>query len=263
MAIQVSSILTSNALGHLTKDHLGGDIVQDEFLPPGKYFWHPVGPSQSSSPHSKLINYSSVYADAKQLEWFWEWELPNELPPEWSTIAYEYPRYRYSATRTVAKERDGKCVISGDPDVLELAHLVPKAEQAKFDNDKMDRFIIPGAAPEPKGDKLGRPRRVLEKCSPRNGRSFPDSRGIDNPSNLILMEPYSHQALDRAFWDPLPHDGGFIAALAVHPTSSVLYERIHDKQIHLKGISPHFLYTRAAWNVFKRHKKGENWSRLS
>ncbi|KAI0377890.1 hypothetical protein F5Y04DRAFT_262940 [Hypomontagnella monticulosa] len=214
--------LTTTLTSYLSKSVTPGEKVVTRplngILPEGTYYFHvPAHPS----PYPITPTFS-------------HWVFPEKIPYPWRLIKISpIPAYKQLLIPSTTDEstviRDECCRITQSFCGLEQAHIVPKAEDTWFMNNKMQRFSSNPSYVPP----------------------------IDEMSNKILLRADVHRVFDRRELVMIPklEDGEYkLVTYILHTKRQFVFEQhglFHNRRCHdLFGISREFLFARFAWSIF-------------
>ncbi|RMD42653.1 hypothetical protein DV735_g2518, partial [Chaetothyriales sp. CBS 134920] len=161
---------------------------------------------------------------------FDHWPFPHEdLPPGWDNINIPEAGRSKLKRKASALARDGTCRISRHASALEVAHLVPVAEEKWFTSNKMDRYVKSGSETQP----------------------------TEDPTNLIALRRDLHYLFDARYFTLVPKQdtAGQGAVLTLHVFSPDnnpdLVSLYHNRSLApLSGISIQHVFARFAWTIF-------------
>ncbi|KAH7132824.1 hypothetical protein EDB81DRAFT_659702 [Dactylonectria macrodidyma] len=161
---------------------------------------------------------------------FHHWRFPHgDLPRVWSSINIPQASRSKLKRKIAALDRDETCRISRHSSALEVAHLVPAADEKWFASNKMDRYV----------------------------KSVSETQPTEDPTNLITLRRDLHYLFDtrRFTFVPKQDTTSQVSSLALHvfapddnPDLIPLY---HNRSpAPLSGISVEHVFARFAWTIF-------------
>ena len=164
-ALLACSIVAGNGWnGYFTLDNGGTklDIGDDQLLNDSAYYFHIPTATETST------NYP-IYPS------FHEWAFPHRnLPEAWTrpTGFTEHPNVPSPSSNITAAvlQRDSTCLVTGQRDCMERAHLCPYSERKWFTNNHMSKY--------------------------NTNRKLPPDQSTDNVSNAIALRYDIHAAFD-------------------------------------------------------------------
>ena len=214
------SLVACNAFdGYLTKDKCGSQRINcdgDKILSPGHYYFHVPNPPDQP-PNSKYPVYPT----------FSNWKFPHEMiPDDWKSNpadANDNSTKSVSAISAAVIERDKSCIVSGDRDMLERAHLCPKVETEWFQTNGMRSY-------NNQGNLFG-------------------SAAADDMANAITLRMDIHKAFDRGHFVIARKKGHWVPHF-LNPTYD-LGRKYHQLVLKMNAnVASEFLLVRFAWAIF-------------
>ncbi|KXT00641.1 hypothetical protein AC578_4023 [Pseudocercospora eumusae] len=188
-----------------------------DFLSAGEYYLHvppPTNPSQLDPPW--------IYPIVPN---FRQWLFPHDLLPDVWTM----PPIAVTQKDQSAKERDASCRLTNHRETREMAHIIPRSEQAWLESNNMDRY--------------GR------------GKTLSGGHIADAPENIVMLRHDVHYLWDKMDFSIVPkvHKSSQTWSwfAHVHSESTELQHLYHNLELlPLSYIRHELLFARLAWNIF-------------
>lgn len=217
-ALTACALVSGNCWnGYFTQERDGQklDMAHDHLLTGSAYYFHvPTATGESYQ--------YSVYPS------FEHWAFPhNTFPTAWRrpaspTDSHNVPSVRSNVTAAVL-QRDRTCIVTGQIDYMERAHLCPSNEQAWFRLNHMSQYNM-------------------------NQRLSPEY-STDDTSNALALRPDIHWAFDDGTFAIVPKEGSWVPHF--FRSTHDLGPRYHNMTLALNsGISVQHLLARFAWAIF-------------
>ncbi|KAL8709035.1 MAG: hypothetical protein Q9220_006159 [cf. Caloplaca sp. 1 TL-2023] len=214
-ALTACAIISGRTDGFLTKERSGVQdlaLQLDDILQHGSYYF-------------------MVHDDPKYAVYptFRQWQFPHQnLPQGWGALpqdcAAETPTPTHSDLTNAVVKRDHQCILSGDRDILEGAHICPSGETDWFKSNAMRQY---------------------NRSQNQTLRSI-----TDDMSNLVALRRDLHFAFDTKKMFVLVPKKGDWRVNFLQPSHD-LHPRYHNKIVKLSHeIAPEHLLTRFAWIIF-------------
>ncbi|KAJ7280274.1 hypothetical protein C8J57DRAFT_1124889, partial [Mycena rebaudengoi] len=225
VVLDACCIIANNKPGTLRVLDTVSDFVPAcaQILPPGLYTYHVAGdtryaqvPNLSSNPRLTRRSFPVCVS-------FRAW-CPPRAPPHWSNVMGETaspPNSTQSTLSQVVKDADGRCIVTGDTSRLNTMHLVPRAEEAWW---KQNRMII----------------KTLNEA------------GMHSPPNCIaLRADLIGVGLDLGFFALAPYAEKIVIVCLSRDIADFATD-YHLRQVTVPPrIHPLNLYSRFAWGIFR------------
>lgn len=221
--------------GYLSESRDGPriDLGSDELLTASNYWFHLPG-MVAATPHEfKHTSHERHYRYAVYPS-FDQWSFPHTNPPPgWSNLygieAAEgrglsvLPSASVSNFSNSVIQRDHTCCVSSCRDILESAHLCPRAKLDWFRRNGMQLY--------------------------NRNRGLQSTNQCDDTSNAVALRADIHKAFnEKIFFITQKHAKWTVHFLA--PTYE-LGAHFHNMELELStGIAPAFVLTRIAWAIF-------------
>ncbi|KAH8672172.1 hypothetical protein BGZ61DRAFT_536831 [Ilyonectria robusta] len=161
---------------------------------------------------------------------FSHWRFPHRnLPLAWNNINIPQAARSKLKRKIAALDRDETCRISRHASAVEVAHLVPVADEKWFTSNKMDQYVKSGSETQP----------------------------TEDATNLITLRRDLHYLFDtrRFTFVPKQDTANQAWSLALHVFSPDdnpdLIPLYHNRSpARLSGISVEHVFARFAWTIF-------------
>ncbi|KAF2009067.1 hypothetical protein BU24DRAFT_415419 [Aaosphaeria arxii CBS 175.79] len=162
---------------------------------------------------------------------FREWRFPHQrVPRHWVKAASQSnPSTITLASNNIAdalRIRDARCRISGEPDVTDVAHIVPTSEEDWWHRNALHEY--------------------------NNNEKAEVTQ--DNVANTMLLRPDLHRAFDASKFIIVPKPSSaekWEFTIHLMSMSSAYRHRWHNYTLIVPQYYPEPLYARFAWSMFK------------
>ncbi|KAH8800809.1 hypothetical protein F5884DRAFT_808886 [Xylogone sp. PMI_703] len=222
----ICAIIANNRFdGFLSTNQDGSGRVEarwDSCLPYNVhgYYFHVPSPGNHDGTPSDPYRWPLVPS-------FLDWKYPHDhLPKYWSDCNDGFFSSSIGAQSDqtgAVRARDVVCRVSAHQTGVEVAHLIPAAESAWFETNRMARY---------------NPNRILDA-----------DNLLRDPANALLLRSDLHKAFDERQFVYFPKDDkGFV----VHVLQSATDLRLlyHNARVDITGCEVNFVFARLAWSIF-------------
>ena len=210
VAVTACGILTGCYDGYFTKDRINAlDLDPQSLLSEGSYYYH--------------VPNDDHYAIYPSFE---HWRFPHNSGHylfDRRTSQSAFAPAPVSKATSAVMDRDKRCLITGQREYRERAHLCPRAELTWFRQNKMRRY--------------------------NNNDLVPANSLADDTANSISLREDIHTAFDQRCFAIVAKEGVWTAHFLARTVD--LGPRYHNMQVDVdNGVSGQFLLARLAWAIF-------------
>jgi hypothetical protein len=241
-ALLACAIIACNATdGFLSKDKTGLerlDLKDNPILLPAVYYFHVPSPDRvyDTQPQPQTQPQPYTYPVCVSFD---HWRYPHDADSfpawmqPWVTTADPEPQEQLMGTPSVSNvsaavvARDRTCILTGEGDSLDRAHICPRSAQEWFHKNRMQRY---NDRQDLSGDLI-----------------------TDDLANALAMSCSRHRAFDAGLFVFAPKRGTWVAHFM--EVTAHYGSQHHNKPVKLpQNVAPQFLLARFAWTLFPRIK---------
>ncbi|EJP69771.1 uncharacterized protein BBA_01736 [Beauveria bassiana ARSEF 2860] len=190
----------------------------DHILPGRNYYFHvPSNDDEQGVPYPIVPSFA-------------HFQFPhNNLPPTWMVSRLSFPTSRNNPPRKSSFDntvltRDGSCRLTASTIGAEIAHFIPRTEDAWFAANQMLQYS-------------SQPQAVV-------------TNKTNNPCNAMLMGAQLHSVYDQRQFVIIPKWGAWLVHVLSGPHSEELAAVYHNIEPQpLSGLAVEYLFARFAWTV--------------
>jgi hypothetical protein len=239
-ALLACAIIACNATdGFLSKDQTGLerlDLKDNPILSSAVYYFHVPSPDRAYDTQPQPQPQPYAYPVCVSFD---HWRYPHDADSfpawmqPWATTADPEPQEQLMDTPSVSNvsaavvARDRTCILTGEGDSLDRAHICPRSAQEWFHKNRMQRY---NDRQDLSGDLI-----------------------TDDLANALAMSCSRHRAFDAGLFVFAPKRGTWVAhfmGVTAHYGS-----QHHNMPVKLpQNVAPQFLLARFAWTLFPRIK---------
>ncbi|KAM3559597.1 hypothetical protein MY1884_003359 [Beauveria asiatica] len=208
--------------GYLSESKVNGappvTTDPDHILPGRNYYFHiPSNDDEQSVPYPIVPSFA-------------HFQFPhNNLPPTWMVPRLSFPASRNNPPRKSSFEdtvltRDGSCRLTASTIGAEIAHFIPRTEDAWFAANQMFQYS-------------SRPEAIV-------------TNKTNDPRNAMLMGAQLHSVYGQRQFVIIPKWGAWLVHVLSGPHGEELAAVYHNIEPQpLSGLAVEYLFARFAWTV--------------